>query len=207
MKTKTILFTLVILLCVQYITGCGKDKPKIAKVQPVEDSYFGKKITDPYRYMENLQDPYVKNWFKSQADYSRSVLNSIPGRQSLIDKMREFDEKKSTRVSNLNITGNDQYFYLKTTPEDETGKLFYRDGYEGEEIFLYDPQTYSPDTAQSYVITELSPSDDGTKVAFEIAPGGSEAAILLTMDVKSKTLYPEKIDRCWGAYPSCSITI
>ena len=75
--------------------------------------------------MENLQDPYVKNWFKSQADYSRSVLNSIPGRQSLIDKMREFDEKKSTRVSNLNITGNDQYFYLKTTPEDETGKLFY----------------------------------------------------------------------------------
>ncbi|MCI5121469.1 MAG: S9 family peptidase, partial [Candidatus Electrothrix sp. AUS4] len=97
-----------------------------AKIQPVVDEYFGKKISDPYRYMENLQDPEVQTWFKSQADYARSVLDDIPGRQLLIDKMREFDKRKTSIINYLFITDNDLYFYLKTTPEDETGKLFYR---------------------------------------------------------------------------------
>jgi len=202
MKTRTILFCLGILLMVLYATGKAQEKPVPAKVQPVEEEYFGKTITDPYRYMESLQDPEVKNWFESQADYSRSVLNNILGRQSLIDKMREFDKRKSSKISYLRITDNDRYFYLKTTPEDETGKLFYRDGYEGKEIFLYDPQAFSPDTTQKYVISDLSPSDDGSKVAFEIALDGSESSILLTMDVKNKKLYPEQIDRCWFASPS-----
>ncbi len=202
MKSKIIMFSLAIILVFQY-TACNvKEKPTIAKIQPVVEEYCGKKITDPYRYMEDLQDPEVQNWFKSQADYSRSVLNDIPGRKALIDKMHEFDMRKSSRISKLRITDNDRYFYLKTTPNDEVGKLFCRDGYEGKEIFLYDPKAYSPDTTQTYVITGLSPSDDGTKVTFEIAPSGSESSILLTMDVKSKALYPEEIDRCWSASPS-----
>ncbi|MCK4797926.1 MAG: S9 family peptidase, partial [Spirochaetes bacterium] len=47
-----------------------------------------------------------------------------------------------------------------------------------------------------------SPSDNGSKIAFEIAPSGSESSILLTMGVKNKKLYAEQIDRCWFASPS-----
>jgi prolyl oligopeptidase len=190
------------LLTLYTATGHAQEKPMIAKIQPVVDEYFGKKISDPYRYMENLQDPEVQTWFKSQADYARSVLDDIPGRQSLINKMREFDKRKKSIINYLIITDNDLYFYLKTTPEDETGKLFYRNGYEGKENFLYDPQTFSPDTSQKYVISGLSPSDDGKKIAIEVAPSGSESSILLIMNVQEKTFYPEKIDRCWFASPS-----
>ena len=117
MKTKIMLFYLAIILLIQYTACYTQVKPTLAKVQPVEDEYFGIKITDPYRYMENLQDPDVEKWFKSQTDYARSVLNRIPGRQSLVDKMREFDKRRPSRINNLKITDNDQYFYLKTTPE------------------------------------------------------------------------------------------
>ena len=202
MKTKTTLLCLIILLLVQCTTKITQEKPPLAQVKHVEDVYFGKEISDPYRYMEDLQDSVVQNWFKSQADYSRSVLNNIQGRQSLINKMRDFDERKSSKISYLNITENDRYFYLKTTPEDETGIMYYREGYEGEEVFLYDPQAFSTDTTQKYVISGLEPSDDGSKVAFEIAPSGSESSILLTMDIDNKKLYPEKIDRCWWAATS-----
>ncbi len=44
--------------------------PEVAPVKPVIDDYFGIKVSDPYRYMENLGDPAVQRWFKSQADYS-----------------------------------------------------------------------------------------------------------------------------------------
>ena len=55
-------------------------KPPVAPVQTVFDTYFGQKVEDPYRYMENQKDPAVIAWMKAQADYTRAVLDSMPGR-------------------------------------------------------------------------------------------------------------------------------
>jgi prolyl oligopeptidase len=177
-------------------------KPALAKVDPVEDEYFGIKISDPYRYMENLRDSAVLEWIKTNADYSRTVINSITGRQKLIEKMKEFDGRRSSLVNSLAITENDRYFYLKTTPADETGKLYYRKGYEGEEVLLFDPETHGNDTTKKYVIAAIYPSIDGSKVAFEIAPNGSENSEMMIMEVETRKLYPEIIDRCWFANTS-----
>jgi prolyl oligopeptidase len=197
MKTRTFLIFLTLLFLVNCTTNNTKQRPPLAQVKPVEDVYFGKKISDPYRYMENLQDSSVQKWFKVQTDYSRKILNSIPGRQKLIDKMEEFDGRKSAHISLLNITDNDHYFYLKRAPADETGKLFYRDGFKGEEHLLFDPKTYSTDTTKKFVISSISPSLDGSEIAFNIAPNGSENGDILIMDVKTQKTFPEKIDRCW----------
>ena len=203
MKTKAFLIILLPMLLIQCTTVNNKmKKPPLAPIMPVETDYFGTEISDPYRYMENLKDTTVLKWMKEQADYSRSVLNSITGRQGLIDKMVEFDSRRSERVTSLNITDNDKYFYLKTRPEDETGKLYYRNGFEGEEKLLFDPDKFDTDTTKKYVISSLSPSYDGSLVAFELAANGSESSNLLIMDVKTEKLYPEKIDRCWGASPA-----
>lgn len=202
MKTKLLPVILVILVITTCTTDKIIEKPPLVKVQVVVDNYFGREISDPYRYMENLQDSIVQNWFKSQSDYSRSVLNSISGRQSLIDKMLEFDQRKSSGIQWLQITDNDRYFYMKSTPEDETVKLYIRDGYEGTETLLYDPQTFSTDTTRKFAILLFYPSDDGSKVAISVAPSGSESSVLLAMDVESKEIYPEQIDRCWFAFPS-----
>lgn len=168
----------------------------------VTDNYFGVELEDAYRYMENLEDSSVVNWMKAQSEYSRNILDRIPGRQGLIDKMAEFDKRKSSRVGPPKITDNDIYFYLKTTPEDETGKLFYREGFEGEEALLFDPETYNPDDSLQYVISGFNPSYDGSKVAFEVSPNGSESGVMLILNVDTKALYPEKIDRCWGSFSS-----
>ena len=199
MKVLLIFVSLFFALFIQSCSQKLPPKPPLAEVKPVEDVYFGKKIDDPYRYMENLKDTTVGKWMKAQSDYAREVLNSIKGRQSLIDKMMDFDKRKSSKVSNLRITDNNVYFYLKLTPADETGKLYTRNGFEGNESLLFDPSTYSKDTTQKYVISDISPSDDGSLIAFEIAPNGSESSLMLIMNVKDKKLYPEQIDRCWGA--------
>ncbi|MUG93745.1 hypothetical protein F7734_15490 [Scytonema sp. UIC 10036] len=43
-------------------------KPPVAPVQPVTDDYFGIKVTDNYRYMENFKDEEVQKWVKAQAE-------------------------------------------------------------------------------------------------------------------------------------------
>jgi prolyl oligopeptidase len=60
--------------------GSAPAKPPAAPLRPVTDGYFGIEIKDPYRYLENLDDPEVKTWLKTQSDYTRAVLTNLPGR-------------------------------------------------------------------------------------------------------------------------------
>lgn len=179
--------------------GILPQKPPLARVETVTDNYFGKLVEDPYRYMENLEDTNVINWMKAQSEYSRTLLDMLPGRKDLLDKMAEFDKRESSRVRQPKITDSDICFYLKTTPEDEMWKLYYRKGFEGEEQLLFDPETYDQESGQKYVISNFYPSWDGGKVAIEVSPNGSENGVLMVLNVKTKEFYPEKIDRCWGA--------
>ena len=170
----------------------------VAPVKVVTDEYFGQKIDDPYRYLEDMKDEAVIDWFKGQGDYTTEVMKNVTGRDELIAKFKEFDGRRSSRVYNLRITENDLYFYLKMTPEDETGKLFMRNGYEGEEIFLFDPSEYKKEEGKQYTIGSISPNRDGSLLAFGVEPNGSEASTILVMDINAKKLLSEAIDLTWG---------
>ncbi|MEI8032271.1 MAG: prolyl oligopeptidase family serine peptidase [Chlorobiaceae bacterium] len=169
---------------------------------PVVEEYFGKKVTDPFRELEKLDNPLVREWIREESEHARRVLESIPGRKGLVRKMLEFDSRRSAKVYSLSITDNDRYFYLKETPADETGRLFFRDGYAGKESLLFDARHYFAGSGLDYVISAIAPSDDGARVAISVSANGSENNIILVMDVASKKLLPEKIDRCRFASPS-----
>ncbi len=170
--------------------------------QNLVEEYYGKKVADPFRSFENTGDPLVQKWFRVQSETSRKTLQSIPGRSTLVEKMHEFDSRRSSKVYNLSITDNDRYFYLKERPEDETGRLYCRDRFEGKERLLFDARKYFAKSGKEYVISALYPSNDGSKVAIAVSANGSENSILHIMDVGAKKLYPEKIDRCRFASPS-----
>src|SRR5437588_1858796 len=42
------------------------------------DSYFGTKVPDPYRWMENVDAPEVKAWVDAENELTHSILNSVP---------------------------------------------------------------------------------------------------------------------------------
>src|ERR1700731_1937191 len=54
----------------------GRQLPPAAKVIPVTETFWGRKVTDNYRYMEAL-DPATIEWMKAQGAYTRSVLDEI----------------------------------------------------------------------------------------------------------------------------------
>jgi len=168
----------------------------------VVEEYFGTNVTDPFRTLESLENPKVQLWIKEQSDEAKSILQRIPGRRSLLEKMHDFDSRKSSKVYNLSITDNNRYFYLKETPTDETGKLFFRDTFEGKETLLFDARAYFASSGKEYVISGVSASENGENIAISVSANGSEESNILIMDVASKKLYPERIDRCRFAAPS-----
>ena len=54
MKIKALLIAFSIILFLQCTQKESFERPPLARVEVVEDNYFGKKVADPYRYMENL---------------------------------------------------------------------------------------------------------------------------------------------------------
>ena len=198
MKTKLIPAIFIFMLMVGCTTEMKNEKPPLAKVEVVVDNYFGKEISDPYRYMENLQDTVVQDWLKLQADYARKVLNGIPGRQSLIEKMMEFENRTTSKNSWPWITENDRYFYLKTTLPDLKRKLYFRSNKESEEVLLFDPGIYEADSTKAYEIANYFPSHDGSKVAIALMQKGLEIPVRIIMNVDSKKLYPEKLERSYN---------
>lgn len=168
----------------------------------VVETVCGERIADPYRPLENLKDPKVAAWYRRESDHARQVLDSIPGRNELIEKMKEFDQRRKEKVFDLSITDNDHYFYLKQTPVDETGKLYTRKGYKGQERLLFDPTAYKDGSGSTFVISEVAPNIDASKVIVTVSPNGSENSVMLIIDVRNGHIWPEKIDRCWFASPS-----
>ena len=161
---------------------------------PVTDVYFGKTVTDNYRWLENMNDPEVQQWFKAQHDYTDSLLDLIPGRDSLFNEFKRLDGLASAEISDITRKAN-RYFYKKTLPGERVGKLYYRNGKDGEEILLYDP--VKNNNGKTYSINYFVPSEDGKKVAFGISEGGAEVATIHIMNVDTKTMYPETIFPSW----------
>src|SRR5579862_8385701 len=86
-------------------------QPPVAPVRPVVDDYFGTKVTDPYRWMENTKDPEFVTWLKGQATYSRSVLDAVPGRQKLLARISSLDNAGES-VGDVQIAGG-RVFYIR----------------------------------------------------------------------------------------------
>src|SRR6266849_62079 len=79
-----------------FITSvCAQDTPPKAPIHEVADTYFGQKIVDPYRWMEDAKSPETAAWMKAQADYARSNLDRLPIRSQLL---KRFDELSETGV-------------------------------------------------------------------------------------------------------------
>jgi prolyl oligopeptidase len=168
----------------------------VAPVIPVTDTYFGTKIVDPYRWMEDAKSPRLQAWVKAQAAYTKDYLGRLPGRDTLLSRVEALDSA-ATRVSALGLHGS-RYFYLKLTPGDQTPKLYARDGLQGTERLLVDPQVLGG-TGGRFTISDFYPSPDGRLVAVEIAPGGSEEGVLRILDAGTGKTLKDSIDRVWGA--------
>jgi prolyl oligopeptidase len=171
-------------------------RPPAAAVRPVTDDYFGTKIVDRYRYMENMKAPVVQAFFKNQNDYTRKMLALLAAPSARLFKRIAQLDNAGTSVSSVTLDG-DHYFYLKLEPNANNEKLYMRGVAPGSpETLLIDPSTIAKSPSEHYTINYFLPSLDGRYVAYGISEGGSENAVIHVMDTTTLKVLPDAIDRC-----------
>ena len=169
--------------------------PPAAAIQPVTDDYFGTTIIDPYRWMENAQSPALAQWMKAQNDYTRAVLDAIPGRATLLAQLDAVSE--GIDVEGLQVAGRRRFFEL--SKNGGTEKLYYREGNVNR--LLFDPQQDAPRGAHA-AIEYFAPSIDGRFVAIGVAINGAERQTTIrVIETTSGRDLGEWLTRAWGATP------
>jgi prolyl oligopeptidase len=176
--------------------------PPATPVKPVMDEFFGTKVTDPYRYFENLKDPDVESWFKAQDGYTRGILARIEGRDSLLARLKQLDAAKSAHVSGVRRLPSGRFFYEKRGPSEDMPKLYVRDELAGQEKLLVDPETFAKPGAPKYAINYYAPSLDGRYVVVGVSPAGSEDAVMRVVDTTTGKETGDVIDRAQFGSPA-----
>jgi prolyl oligopeptidase len=153
------------------------------KMVDSSDMLFGATYKDPYRWLENVKQPDANDWYKQQADYTNSIISKISGREALKTLYRNLGDLNTT-VTNFKYVRSGRVFYKKTLPEENVGKLYYREGINGKEQLLFDPANYI--AGKTFSLDFAIPSYDGKKIAIVFTSGGSEIATIKFIDVDTQ---------------------
>ena len=146
------------------------------------DEYFGTKITDPYRWMESM-DAETVEWMKAQGRYTRSVLDSIPGRAAYREQLTKFTGAFGFVKSYQAFGGRS--FYLYRAPGSDNYDLLVKEGSGAARTVVDVGALRAAHGGTPYAINYFQASPDGSKVAAGISEGGSENASLSVYDVAS----------------------
>jgi len=150
--------------------------------KPVVNEYFGTKVTDNYRWLEDDRSSETENWVKAENEVTFNYLDKIPYREQLKDRLSELwnYEKVGTPFKEGDFT----YFYKNNGLQNQY-VLYRKDAEEKEEVFL-DPNTFSDDGTTS--LGSISFSKDGNIVAYAISEGGSDWRKIIVMNAKNKEI-------------------
>jgi prolyl oligopeptidase len=170
--------------------------PKAHTVDQIDD-YFGTKVSDPYRWMEDVDAPEVKAWIDEENKLTRSVLDAVPGREQM--HARLMDLMNFERYTAPSRRGT-RYFYSHNSGLQNQNVLYWQEGLTGEPKVLLDPNTMSSDG--TVAISGLSISDDGQLAAYSIADAGSDWVKWHVREVATGRDLPDIIE--WSKFSSAS---
>lgn len=173
----------------------AQNKPEKAPSVPAKDTYFGITVEDKYRNLEDLKNEQTLSWLKAQADYTNNILNSIPGKQTLIDELTSINDRVTEAISGTQIMEDGTYFYQKTTPKDQVAKLYKRAGLKGKETLIFDPQTLKGEAKDIFTISSFSPNKSGKLIAVNISKNGGEMSEMFLINTADNKILADKIDK------------
>ncbi len=146
----------------------------------IVETLHGTQVADPYRWLEDEKAPRVQEWMKAQDALARQELGKLPMREKLAARLKELLYQD---VVGVPVTRGGRLFYVRNHADKEKGILYWRDGEQGKEKVLLDPNQWTKDGTVSLGVFE--PSWDGKKVAFTRKPNSADEATLHVVDVDS----------------------
>jgi len=172
--------------------------PHPRKVDQVDD-YSGTKVQDPYRWMENLDSPELKQWIDDENKITFDYLRQIPARDRIKDRL--------TKIWNYERYGipfkeGGRYFISKNDGLQNQSVVYTMPALDGQMSVLIDPNKLTADGTMALQGVEVS--EDGRYVAYGLSEAGSDWQSYRVRDVQTGQDAPDVLK--WIKFSNASWT-
>jgi prolyl oligopeptidase len=162
--------------------------------KPTTTAYHGVAVKDDYQWLENWDDPAVRNWSEAQNSRARAILDALPSREQIRGRLKTLFEKTSATYYDLvyrlgvlfalvELPPNQQAFLITLASPDDPQSA----------RIVIDPNRIDPKGLTR--IDFYEPSRDGRLVAVSLSEAGSENGTLHLYEVATGKELPDVIPR------------
>jgi len=150
----------------------------------------GHPVADPYRWLEDADDPRTAAFHAAQDELAASVLAELPGRDELAGRLRQLLDVGSVSAPAWRAG---RAFSTRRGPGEEHAVLLVTEP-SGTERVLLDPAALDPTGLTT--LDAWTPSGEGDRLAYQLSVGGDEESALHVVDVDTGQRLDGPIDRC-----------
>ncbi len=157
------------------------------------DDYHGTRVSDPYRWLEEVDLAQTLDWIQAQNRLTFGYLEALPQRERLRRRLTElWDYPKATAPRKK----GGRYFQFRNTGLQNQDVLYTFESFDQEPRLLLDPNTFSEDG--TVALTTWSPSEDGNLLAYAASASGSDWITWRVRDVRTGEDLPDVIQ--WSKF-------
>ncbi|MDB9515677.1 prolyl oligopeptidase family serine peptidase [Roseofilum reptotaenium CS-1145] len=142
--------------------------PQSRQVDQVDD-YHGTPVSDPYRWLEDLESDQTQAWVEDQNQITFEFLEQIPTRESLKSRLEELWNYEKYGIPSKQ---GDRLFYFKNSGLQNQSVLYCLQEPDVEPQILLDPNTLSDDGTTA--LSRISISENGQYLAYGLSQSGSD---------------------------------
>src|ERR1700721_613855 len=115
--------------------------PPMAEKRPLEETFHGIKVLDNHRALEKNTPPAQK-WVEEEMSYTRSLLDPLPGRTQIHQRLTEL-----LSIGNIGVPQLEgrHYFYTRRDGMQNQPVLYVREGVGGKDRVLVDANQLAAD--------------------------------------------------------------
>jgi len=155
----------------------------------VVDDYFGTKVADPYRWLEDDLSEATAAWVEAENAVTDDYLSQIPFRDAIRERLTEL--WNYPREGAPSKHGDWWYYYYNDGLQNQSVLYRTREPGGAGEVFL-DPNRLSEDG--TVAVAAASFSKDGRYFAYAAAASGSDWVEIRVMDTADGTLTEDRIE-------------
>ncbi len=164
-----------------------KDYP-IARMDSTEDDYFGTRVADPYRWMEDDNASETAEWVRDENEVTQHYLAQIPYRGKIQSRLTELWDYPKYSVP---YKVGEYYFFFENDGLRNQSILYRQRGLQGKPESFLDPNELSD--AGTVALTDISFSKDDRYLAYATASDGSDWVEIRVMETATGRTLPDTI--------------
>ena len=197
MKVKQFLFMSSIIIIANACNTSTKIEYPVTEKDQTVDTYFGREVADPYRWLEDDTSKATESWVEAQNKVTQAYLSKIPFRNRLKQRLTGLMDYEKIGAP---LKKNGKYYFTRNDGLQNQSVLYVKESLDGMSTVVLDPNLLSDDG--TVAVTDYAFSKDGHYLAYSISRSGSDWNEIYVIDLATTQHTNDHIRWCKFGEPS-----